>query len=332
MVTTIEVLISTAAAAGVAGAGNQYLVLFLLGWFTRIGLVSPMGGAGFVGQDWFLAVVAAAWAMTTLPSLFPQSGLQAVVNAVSGPVSLLSGALTAWVAAGLVAEVRPELVASLYLLSPHPSLLHLTEYHAADWGVLAGGAATAGGLTFVKFLAKPGLGVQTGTLGVSGPVFAAAENGVALALTPVVSVLAQTNPWALTVVLAGLVALTAVLFVVSLRALARAARSVGRVLDLLVWQPADGLAVIAEFLVWGSGFLALGYPARGAVMLGVWAMVLLLALTGLGLLVAIPAYWIIGTRTASSLFRLLTEHEGTASGAARPSAPPKSEAGQLPGA
>src|SRR2546423_1455912 len=93
---------------GIMGWGDQYLILFLAGVCVRTGLITPVGGAAFIGEPWFLTVTAAAWLITTLPSLVPHNSVIAsLVNGVSGPVSLFSGGLFALVSAGVIAHVRP---------------------------------------------------------------------------------------------------------------------------------------------------------------------------------------------------------------------------------
>jgi hypothetical protein len=305
MASTAHLLVSALASAGIVGVGDQYLALFVLGILTRVGWVQPVGAADFVGQDWFLASTALAWAITTLPSLLPPGQLGTAINALSGPVTVVSGALFAWASAGLIAGVRPELTTAMYLLTRDADWTRFSAYQGGDWAVLGGGAAVAGGLTFLKFLAKPGLAASSGTLGVSAPLFAAVETGLSLTLTPLVLFLAETNPALLTALLALLVVLLAVLLWISALALKRASRGIGKVMSLLDERPADGLAVVAEFLIWGSGFLLRGHPARGVVMLAIWAGVMTLALTVIGLLIAIPAYLLIAPRTAAALYALV---------------------------
>jgi hypothetical protein len=49
-------------------------------------------------------------------------------------------------------------------------------------------------------------------------------------------------------------------------------RGIGRVLELTQKKPKAGLAVVAEFFVWGSGWLVWGVWARGFIMLLAWGV------------------------------------------------------------
>ena len=82
--------------------------------------------------------------------------------------------------------------------------------------------------------------------------------------------LSRVNPWLL-------VALTAVVAAVILGALAwaiyqlwRLSRGIGQVIRLIESRPAAGLSVVAEFLIWGSGWLIWRNWARGALRLVLW--------------------------------------------------------------
>lgn len=304
-------ILSALAGAGIMGWGDQYLILFVAGVCVRAKLITPVGGAAFVGEPWFLAVTALAWFLTTAPSLVPHNSLIAsAVNGVSGPISLVSGGLFALTSAGVIAHVRPELATSLYLLTHDPQWTNVGAYHTSDFAVLGGGAVLAGTLTAVKFAAKPGISLKTGTFGhLAPPLFAMLEAGSAIVLTPLVLSLQRNHPVAAAIV--GLLLIAALLFLLylSFRWLRAMHRGFTRFLDLLDERPALGLAVLAEFVVPGTGSLALGNFPRGVVLLGIWALIVLLALTGVGLLIAFPAYLFLAEISAVALFRRITRAE-----------------------
>ncbi|MBI4507898.1 MAG: hypothetical protein HY691_20420 [Chloroflexi bacterium] len=312
MVGTLSSMIAALTSAGIVGLGDQYMALFLLGLVTRAGWAQPIGPAAFVGETWFLIVVATAWAMTTLPSLLPHSPLATIVNALSGPVSLLSGAIFAWASAGIVASVRPEFAAAMYLLNDDARWFRFDAYQSADTAVLFGGAALAGSLTFAKFVAKPGLALKTGTFGtVAAPMFATVESGLSLVLTPLILFLQQLDPLLVLLLVALLVLGLFTLLFISLRWLLRALRGSLRGIDqafrLLSERPRAGLSVVGEFLLPGIGWMAMGHPARGAVMLALWTGIATLALTVVGLLIAVPAYLFVARWSATALYREITK-------------------------
>jgi hypothetical protein len=314
MATVTASILLALMSAGIMGWGDQYLILFLTGVCIRTGLIEPVGAARFLGDPWFMAVVAVAWALTTLPSLVPHNSLIATgANAISGPVSLFSGGLFALASAGVIAHVRPELATSLYLLTRDPQWTNLGSYHGADFALLAGGATVAGTLTAAKFAAKPGIALKTGTFGhLSPPLFALSEAGSAIVLTPLVLSLERTHPVIAAVVVLLLIA--ALLFVVylSFRWLRAMHRGFQRFLHLLDERPALGFAVLLEFVVPGTGSLAVGNVPRGVVLLALWAIVVLIAFTGIGLLLAVPAYFYLAETAAVSLFRRISREEDAA--------------------
>jgi hypothetical protein len=204
----------------------------------------------------------------------------------------------------MIVSVRPELATSMYLLGRDASWTNFGAYQPADTAVLAGGAALAGGLTFLKFLAKPGIALHNGTFGSGAALgFAGAEAALALILTPLVILLQQVHPLVAAAFLLVLVAATIAMLVVSLRWLKQTGHEAGRVFTLLQEHPSIGLRVLAEVLLPGSGWLMFGYLARGAVTLVLSIAVIVCALTIIGLLLAIPAYIMLARWSTRDLYR-----------------------------
>ncbi|MFN0071175.1 MAG: hypothetical protein ACKVVP_06760, partial [Chloroflexota bacterium] len=219
MISSIQTLLAVLASSGVVGISDQYLVLALVGLAVHLGLVVPAGPVAFIGHPWFIGVAVVGWLVTVIPAVFPHEPVtNAIVNFMSGPVSLVSGAVVALASAGMLEGVRPELAGSLYLLRRDAAWLSFNEYRSADLLVLGGGAAIAGGLTFMKFMAKPGIASHTGTWGTgAGMAFAATEAGLAVTLTPLMLWLQGQDPWLL-IALGLVIALVAVfVLVVSIR-------------------------------------------------------------------------------------------------------------------
>ena len=106
----------------------------------------------------------------------------------------------------------------------------------------------------------------------SAPVYATVENLASVVLMVLFYVLTQINPW----LLVGLLLLVTLL-ILSVLAYAtyqvwRLGKSIGSVIHLIETRPKAGLSVVAEFLVWGSGWLIWKHWNRGIFRLVVWAL------------------------------------------------------------
>jgi hypothetical protein len=59
----------------------------------------------------------------------------------------------------------------------------------------------------------------------------------------------------------------------------RLKRGIGRILELTQTNPRKGLAIIAEFFVWGIGWFAWNIWGRGTVMVLAWIVTIVLMIT-----------------------------------------------------
>jgi hypothetical protein len=137
---------------------------------------------------------------------------------------------------------------------------------------VAGGAALfATTLTGSKFLAKPGIAASTGTTGhAAAPMFATAENLAAIAVVGLVYLLSQIDPWLLVAVAAVIAVIMLIAMVMSLIALYRLGKGVGRLFRLIEHQPKVGWSLVAEGLVWGSGSMIWSQPSHAALRFVLW--------------------------------------------------------------
>jgi hypothetical protein len=283
----MELLLSAISAGGLVGASNQYLCLLLVSIAAKTGLVTLAEPMAFMESWWFIGIVALFWLLTVAPAygttLGP--GVMNVVNTVSNFLSgfavPVSAAFLALAAAGIIAGMDPtlrDILTTMQLFNASGGI-GVTGYIAAG-----GSAVAASALTGARFLAKPALSTATGTTGtVSAPIYATIENVASVVLMGLFILLARINPW----LLVGLFTLVALLILGALAfaiyQLWKLGRDIGRVLWLIEMQPKAGLAVVAEALVWGSGWLTWKHWQRGAIRLVLWALWLALVV------LAIPA-------------------------------------------
>jgi hypothetical protein len=294
----MELVLSAISSGGLAGAGNQYMCLLIISVATRLGLIGLAPQVRFMESWWFIAVVALFWLLTVLPaygSLLSPGVLNAVntiVNFLSGFMVPASASLLTLASVGVIAEMHPDLYDFLRTLQIFdPSGQGIGKI---GWLMAGGGALTAATLTGAKFLAKPVLSTATGTAGtVSAPTYATVENVASVVLMTLSYVLTQVSPWLLVGLLA-LVTLTIVgLMAWSIYQLWRLRKGIGKVIRLIETHPEAGLSVVAEFLVWGLGWLIWENWTPGVVRLALWGLWMVT------IFVAIPA---IGTALAAVPF------------------------------
>ena len=287
---TMELLLSAISSGGLAGAANQYLCLIILSVVAKLGLVRLAPPVGFMTSWWFIAIVAVFWAITVLPAfgslLSPgiMNVVNTIVNLLSGFIVPVSGALLTLASVGIIAEMHPNLygiLQTLRIFEPGGGSIG-----TVGWLMAGGGALTASTLTGAKFLAKPTLSSATGTAGTtSAPTYATAENIASIVLMALAYVLTQVNPW----LLVGLVALIALAILATLGwsvyQLWKLGKGIGQIVRLLETDPAAGLSVVSEFLVWGSGWLIWKNWTRGTIRLvlwGAWIATILLGIPAAG--------------------------------------------------
>ena len=273
----MELLLSAISSGGLSGAANQYLCLIIVSVAAKLNLVGLATPVAFMESWWFIGIVAVFWMLTVLPaygSFLSPGVLNAVntgVNFLSGFVVPASAALLTLASVGIIAEMHPDLydlLRTLQIFAPGGQSIG-----KVGWMMAGGGALTASVLTAAKFLAKPAISTATGTAGTtSAPVYATVENAASIVLMVLAYVMLQINPW----LLVGLLVLTALMIVVVLAwaifQLWKLGKDIGRLIRLIETRPKAGLSVVAEFLVWGSGWLIWRNWNRGIVRLALWGL------------------------------------------------------------
>jgi hypothetical protein len=273
----MELLLSAISAGGLAGAANQYLCLILISVAAKLGLVNLAQPMVFMESWWFIAIIALFWILTALPA-YGSALSPGVLNVVNTIVNFLSGflvpasaALLTLASVGVIAEMHPDLydiLRTLQIFDPSGQSIGRT-----GWMMAGGGAVAGATLTGAKFLAKPALSSATGTAGtVSAPAYATVENVASIVLMVSAYLLTQINPWLLVGLLALVVLLTAIVLGWAVYQLWRLGKGVGQVIRLLETHPQAGFAVVAEFFVWGSGWLLWKHWNRGIVRLSLWGL------------------------------------------------------------
>lgn len=264
----MSLVLSAIAAGGLVGASNQYACLLVVSIAARLGWIELAGPMQFMGEWWFMGLVGLMWLVTVAPSFAQQfaPGLMHAVNAfvhfVSGFVVPASSALIALAAAGVIANLSPELKAALEALR-----IFTGEGSLGGNGALiaGGGAVVAVALTSMKAVAKPMIATGSGTAGtVSAPAFVIAENAASVVLMGLAYALSQIDPWLLVALLGVVVVISLGLLLFGLYQLWRLKRGLGRLLVMLQVNPRAGLAVCVEFFVWGLGWLVWKNVGRGA--------------------------------------------------------------------
>lgn len=319
----MQIILSSAAAAGLIGVSNQYLFVLLLGLLGRFGLFRFPNEMSFMTGNIFLGVVGALWILSIAPAyssmLAPGIGnaVNTVSNFVHGFVVPGSAALTALATAGIIANVHPEL----------RSVMEAIRVFQPDGGIgtagvviASAGAIAATGLTITKAAAKPGLSASTGTTGhAAAPIFATLENIGSVVMVGLFWVLTNIDPR----LIIGLFAVLAILCIGTLiyacYLLWRLGTGIGHVLRLMEQQPKVGWAIALEAITWGGGSFIWRYESRGWLRAGAWVLwVLFIAVVGLPsifvpfigvLIVAFQlSVWVfVGIRSARSLLRMLDQ-------------------------
>jgi len=327
----MQLILSTIAAGGLVGAGDQYLCLIIIGVMSRLGIVNLSPQMGFMASWWFLGVVALFWVVTVVPAYLSalDPGVTKVFNTVanflSGFLVPVSAALISLASVGIITSLHPDLRALLETLR---IFTQEGNIDTTGWTIAGGGALTAASLTGMRFLAKPATTTTTGTL--AAPTNATYENTASVVLMSAGYGLAKANPWLLVALVAVIIVVTVVLLVLAIRQLAKIKKGIGRTVRLAQANPRAGLAVVVEFLLWGVGWLMWKSWVRGALMLLVLALwwALFLSLEGVlaATIVAAPpltpimmaatatamivAYVYIGLYSARALLHALEEQAG----------------------
>ncbi len=294
----MELLLSAISAGGLVGASNQYLCLLLVSIAAKVGLITLAGPMEFMKEWWFIGLVALFWVLTVAPSYATLLGpgimnaLNTISNFLSGFVVPLSGAIFSLAAAGIIIDLNPtlrNLLMTIQLFKSDGSL----GFHG--YIVAGGGALLASALSGMRFLAKPGLSASSGVIGsYSAPIYASLENASSVILLALLFLLARINPWLLVALFVIVALLILCILAFAIYQLWRLSLGLGKLLRLFGAHPGAGLAVIAEALVWGSGWIIFGKRRRGLPRLILWvlwlALILLLSagsFTGIGVVVGI---------------------------------------------
>jgi hypothetical protein len=280
----MQLVLSTIAAGGLVGAGDQYLCLIIIGVLSRLGIINLSPQMGFMESWWFLGIVALFWVVTVVPAYLSSldPGVTKVFNTaanfLSGFLVPASAALISLASVGIITSLHPDLQALLETLRIFTKEGHIDT---TGWTIAGGGAVTAAALTGMRFLAKPATTATVGTL--AAPVHATYENTASVVLMGLVYGLAKSNPWLLVGLLVIVTVLTVILLVLAIRQLARLKKGIGRTIQLTQSNPRAGLAIVAEFFIWGVGWLTWRFWVRGAIMLLALALwwALFLSLEGL---------------------------------------------------
>ena len=310
----MQVILSAISAGGLVGAANQYLCLLIVSIAAKTGLVALAPQMRFMQSWWFIGIVAFFWLLTIAPAYASTLGpgvmnvINTVVSLISGFVVPVSAALLALASAGVIAEMHPQL----------PDILRSLQLFDADGDgaissaglLIAGGSAlTASVLTGAKFLAKPAVSMSSGTAGTfSAPIYATVENLASAVLMVLLYVLMRIDPR----LLVGLIAVVTLLILGALaytiHRLWKLGKGIGRAINLIETHPKAGLAVVAEFFVWGLGWLIWERWNRGVLRLVLWALwlaVIILAIPALtaaagAALVVVPPLVILATAAGTA--------------------------------
>lgn len=271
----MELVLSAISAGGLVGAANQYACLLILAITARLGWITITPSMNFMTSLWFIGIVLVFWIITLAPAyaslLAPgvMNAIHTISNFLSGFIVPLSSALLSLASVGVIATLNPEMkniIETLRIFNPDGSLGAMA-FAVAGAG---GGAGTA--LTAMKALAKPGISASSGTTGhAAAPIYATLENIMALVLMAAAYFLSKIDPWLLVALTAGVALILFGLLIFALIQLYRLKKGIGKVFDLLHTNPKAGLAIVCDFLIWGSGWLAWKSWARGFIMLIIWA-------------------------------------------------------------
>ncbi|MCS7286898.1 MAG: DUF4126 family protein [Anaerolineae bacterium] len=281
----MELILSAISAGGLIGASNQYMCLLLVSIAARFGLITLAKPVEFMEEWWFIGIVALFWLLTVAPAYATVLGpgvmnaINAIINFISGFLVPLSGALLSLAAAGVI-SMDPELrnlLMTIRLFNPDGSL------GAQGYIVAGGGALLASALSGMRFLAKPGLSSATSTMGTfAAPIYTTTENIASAVLLGLFFLLIQINPWLAVLLVLSIILLILGILVFAIHQLWRLNRGIGKVFRLFKLWPRAGIAVVAEALIWGLGWIVLRNWQHGVTRLIKWALWLAAVLLLLG--------------------------------------------------
>jgi len=272
----MELVLSAIASGGVIGIADQYLCLLILSISAKTGIVELNPEMQFIESWWFIAIISMFWFLTNAPSystiLAPgvMHVINTIVNFMSGFLVPASAALISLASVGVIINMHGEL----------SHILETMQLFKPDGGigttglVVAGGSAVAAAsITAMKAVAKPAISTSTGTTATaSAPIYTTLENIGSIILMGLLYVLSKIDPWLLVGLFGGILLITLILLGFAIYQLVRLKRGIGRVLYLAQTYPKAGLAIAAEFFLWGSGWLAWNKWARGVMMLLAWIL------------------------------------------------------------
>ena len=272
----MELILSAISVGGLVGAANQYACLLIVAIAARLGWVELSPPVAFMSGYWFIGILAVFFLLNIAPAyaslLSPgvMNVIDSITNFLGGFIVPLSGALLSLASVGIIANMNPEMLNIIETLKIFNADGSLGVTSAAIAGV---GGVTAAALTGMKGLAKPAISASTGTTAtVDAPLFATLEVIAAAVLMGLAYLLSKVNPWLL-VGLTGIVVLMITgLLIYAIYRLWQLRKGLGKVLYLAQVYPRAGLAVVAEFFVWGSGWLAWKSWGRGVIMLFILAL------------------------------------------------------------
>lgn len=286
----MELLLSAISSGGLAGMANQYMCLLILAVAARLDLIRLAAPVEFMESWWFIAIVALFWVLTVLPAYGTLLGpgvmnvVNTITNFLSGFVVPISGALLTLASVGVIAEMHPELyhlLETLRIFAPDGK-----SVGPVGWMMAGGGALTATALTGARFLAKPAVSAATGSAGsVSAPAYATLENAGAVLLIALAYFLMRVSPWLVVGLLAVMALATVAILAWAVYQLWKLGKGIGRLVRMIETHPRAGLAVVAEFLVWGWGRLLWEDWTGGLVRFAFWALwiiTVLFVLPGVG--------------------------------------------------
>lgn len=294
----MEIILAAIAAGGLVGVSDQYLCLLIVSVAAKTGIISLAAPMTFMSSWWFLGISAVFWIISLAPAYASllSPGVMNVINAIqkflSGFLVPLSAALIGLSAAGVISSFNPELqtiIDSLRIFNENGSL------GSTGWAITGGSAAIGLGLTGFKAATKPMVSTATGITGnLAAPVYITIENVLSLVLMVSAYLLTKVEPWLLIVLLGVIVISMAVLFIYAFRQLIKLKRGIGKVIELTETHPRAGIAVIAEFFIWGAGWMTWKNYNRGALMLILWVTWLIAFLSAqtviLALLAVVPFF------------------------------------------
>lgn len=328
----MELILSTIASGGLVGAANQYACLLIVSIAARLNWIALSPQMAFMESLGFIIVTAVFWLLTIAPAFgsFLSPGLSNLVHTLSGILSgfivPVSSAILSLAAIGVIVDFNPEMQKFLESLK---FLNDAGSFGPTGYFVAAGGAVAATTITGLRALSKPAISASTGTTGtVDAPLFSILENVAAIVLMGLAYLFARINPWLLVALLAVAILLVLALVAYAIYQLKKLKTGIGKVLYLAQAEPRAGLAIVAEFFVWGSGWLAWKAWGRGAIMLfflalwlttfllvqplfiGLFAIVpFLIPIVGfLSILLLILIFVSIGTYSARALLHHIEKH------------------------